>query len=93
MPSRHTGDIVATTGEYTTREGEKKKRYLTVGKEFTDDDGRRSLKLEALPVGPGWSGWLSIYPPKDHAARPAHAAPATARPAAPPVDDGDDIPF
>lgn len=23
-------------------------------------DGKRSLKVDALPVGPGWDGWLVI---------------------------------
>lgn len=61
--SQYTHDVTATIGEYTDNQtGEKKKRYLTVGKGFTDDQGRISLKLEAVPVGPEWSGWLSLYP-------------------------------
>ena len=66
MPaSTFTHEVLATVGEYTDGQGEKKKRYLKVGAAFTDDQGRISIKLEAVPVTPEWSGWLSLYPPKD----------------------------
>lgn len=69
--STYTHDIVATIGEYTTSNGEKRKRYLTCGKAFTDDQGRVSLKLEAIPCAPEWSGWLSLYPADKDRQRPA----------------------
>ena len=62
MASRYTHDIVATTGSYKDGTGKDKKRYTTVGKMFTDDTGRQSIKLDTIPVGPDWSGWFSIYP-------------------------------
>ena len=70
MASSLTHDVVATIGEYTNSNGEKKKRYLTVGKCFTDPEGRQSIKIDAIP-GPGGSGWLSLYPAKDREQRPA----------------------
>jgi hypothetical protein len=93
MASKPTHDIVATIGEYTNAAGEKKKRYVTCGKAFTDDEGRMSLKVDAMPVNPAWSGWLSLYaiereaPRQQPDPRPAASAPA--------ADDGedDDIPF
>lgn len=61
--AKATNKIVATIGTYKDRQtGEEKKRYLTVGKAFTDDQGRVSLKIDAMPVSPEWSGWLSLYP-------------------------------
>lgn len=61
--ARATNKIVATVGTYKDRQtGEEKKRYLTVGTAFTDDQGRISLKIDAMPVSPEWSGWLSLYP-------------------------------
>lgn len=61
--SKATNKIVATIGTYKDRQtGEEKKRYLTVGTAFTDDQGRISLKIDAMPVSPEWSGWLSLYP-------------------------------
>ncbi len=66
-----THDVVATIGEYTDKAtGQTKKRYLTCGKCFTDDQGRQSIKLDAVP-GPGWSGWLSLYPTEKQAPRQA----------------------
>ena len=98
MASKYTHDIVATTGEYTNNQGEKKKEYTNCGKAFTDDQGRVSLLMKTMPVGPSWSGWLSLYPAKDRdgqqapsprqsqqSSTPSHASSSD--------DDGDDIPF
>jgi hypothetical protein len=65
MASRKTHDAVATVGTYNDRNGNEKKRYVNVGSVFTDDDGRQSLKLDSVPVGPEWSGWVSFYEPKE----------------------------
>ena len=87
-------DAVATIGEYTTKAGEKKKRYLTVGSVFVDDTGRLSLKLDGLPVGPEWSGWISFYEPME---RPEQQDAPRRREAAKPVpvrgDEDEEIPF
>ncbi len=55
-------DVVAITGEYTNAQGEKKKRYVNCGAVFETEKGM-SLKLESLPVGGEWNGWLSLYEP------------------------------
>ena len=52
---------VVTTGTYTDREGNEKKRYLNVGVLFKYEDGGFALKLEALPVGNGWNGFVSFF--------------------------------
>lgn len=66
MSSKRTHDVVATVGKYKTRSGEEKKRYLNVGSAFTDEQGRVSILLNAVPTaGADWSGWLSLYPVKD----------------------------
>lgn len=65
MASKRTHDVSATIGEYTNGAGETKKRYITVGSAFTDESNRISIKLDAVPVNPEWSGWLSLYPVKD----------------------------
>ena len=109
MASKYTHDVVATTGEYTNREGEKKKNYTNVGKAFTDDQGRISIKMTSIPVGPEWSGWLSLYPAKEKGQgerppegirSPEYGKRETSQNGAPPPptdhvgnDDGDDIPF
>jgi hypothetical protein len=56
-------DAVATVGKYTDREGNEKKRYVTIGAIFEDDQGRMSMKLDAVPCSPDWSGWVSFYEP------------------------------
>ncbi len=95
MSSTYTHDAVATVGEYTNNAGEKKKRFVNVGKVFTDDQGRVSIKMETIPVGPAWSGWLSLYPRKDenqHQQR--QGGQRTAAPApVPAVEDEDHVPF
>lgn len=95
--ARITHDIVATLGEYTAADGTKKKRYHTCGKAFSDEQGRISLKLDAMPCSPEWSGWLSLYPidreqgaPRQ-ATQPRQQAPASSAP--PEEADDDDIPF
>ena len=61
-----THKIVATVGKYKDRQtGEERKRYLQCGVAFTDEQGRISLKIDAMPVSPEWSGFLSLYPLDD----------------------------
>ncbi len=101
MSTTYTHDVVATVGEYTNNQGEKKKRFVNVGKAFTDEQGRVSLKMETMPVVPEWSGWLSLYPRKDdnqHQQRQGGqrtAAPAPGKAAAVEAqqDEEDSIPF
>jgi len=103
--AKPTNKIVATVGTYKDRQtGEEKKRYMTVGTAFADDQGRISLKIDAIPVSPEWSGWLSLYPLDEDRQQPQRtasgarkfagdgrsAAPAKAQPAA---DEEDSIPF
>lgn len=57
---RRYATLLATIGEYETADGPVKRR-IPVGALYRDDaTGRMSLKLEAVPVVPGWSGWLSV---------------------------------
>jgi hypothetical protein len=57
-------DAVATIGEYKAASGEIKKRYMTLGSVFESDNGM-SLKLDAVPVGLEWNGWISFFVPKE----------------------------
>lgn len=58
-------DAVATIGKYKDRNGETRKRYINVGSVFETDKGQLSLKLDAVPVGQDWSGWVSFFEPKE----------------------------
>jgi hypothetical protein len=82
--------VVATVGKYTDANGQEKNRYVTVGRAFIREDKSVSIKVDSMPVGPEFSGWLNLYDLDEdrQGQAPARAAPAPA-PAA--VDD--DLPF
>ena len=72
---------------YSDRDGNEKKRYTNIGALFTREDGSMSVKLESIPVA--FSGWISLYVPKQKEERPQRNAQAQA-----PVDELDDtVPF
>lgn len=52
---------VAVTGTYTDRQGNEKKRYANVGTLFQYEDGGFALKIDSIPVGDGWNGFISFY--------------------------------
>ena len=58
MAVSKTQDITVITGEYV-KDGQTKKRYLTIGTLFTYDDGGTSIIMDAIPVG--WDGRASVY--------------------------------
>jgi len=58
---KKTHDLVATVGKHTDNQGNEKKRYHKCGSAFTDDQGRLSIKIDGVPVGNEWSGWISLY--------------------------------
>jgi len=78
---------VAVTGTYTDRNGSEKKRYTTIGTLFRYDDGNMSLKIDAVPVGQGWNGFVSFYDLEDRKTG-SETSTGTASP-----DLNDDIPF
>jgi hypothetical protein len=78
---------VAVTGTYTDRNGSEKKRYTTIGTLFRYDDGNLSLKIDAVPVGQGWNGFVSFY---DLEERKTGAETSTREPG---QDLNDEIPF
>lgn len=65
MPMKPYKRAVAVTGTYTDRHGAEKKRYVNVGTLFQYDDGGFALKLDTVPVGTGWNGFLSFYDIED----------------------------
>lgn len=101
MPSKKTHDVVATVGSYKDAQGAEKKRYVNCGSAFTDENGRVSIKLDTVPVSPEWSGWLSLYEPKEkeggHPQARQSQRTAQRQPNLPPADqqplEEDDIPF
>lgn len=61
MSMRRYGDVMASTGEFIDDQGKKAKRWLKVGVLMRDSSsGAISIKLDAIPIGPTWSGWLAV---------------------------------
>ena len=61
MTMRRFGDLMASVGEFKDSDGKKCKRWLKVGVMMRDDtSGAMSIKLDAVPVSPHWSGWLAV---------------------------------
>ena len=53
--------LVATTGKYTDATGQEKNRYVTICKAFQRSDGTVCLKIDSLPAGNEWNGWINLY--------------------------------
>ena len=90
MAMKRTHDAVYVE-KYTDRNGEEKKRYTNIGSLMTREDGSMTIKLEAIPVN--FTGWISLYEPKERDEKPAPARPAARKPA--PADDfeQESVPF
>ena len=81
--------VVATVGKYTDANGQEKNRYVTVGRAFIREDKSVSIKVDSMPVGPEFSGWLNLYDLDED--RPGQAPARAPAPAPAAVDD--DLPF
>ena len=78
--------VVASNGKYTDANGNEKNRYITVGKAFLRDDKSVTIKIDSMPVGSEFSGWLNLYDlDEDRQQKPVAQA------AAAPADS--DLPF
>lgn len=53
--------------------GKDKPRYQNVGIFMIKDDGKKSVKMNCIPVG-NWNGWLSIFPKRDKNDRPVQSS-------------------
>lgn len=82
MGMKQTYEAIAKIGTYKDKDGNDKGRYLKIGTVLTRDDGSMCLKLEAVPVGPGFTGWVDFRTPRprDGAQTPPAAAPTEAAP-------------
>lgn len=93
---KKTHNVVAVTGKYKDNHtGEEKNRYVIVGAAFTREDGSMAIKMETVPVGTGWNGWLNLYlpRPKDSSVTDAPQQQAGGQPQTQEPFKDDDIPF
>tara|TARA_Y100000310_G_scaffold83131_1_gene79808 strand:+ start:2760 stop:3014 length:255 start_codon:yes stop_codon:yes gene_type:complete len=75
---------VATVGKYTDNNGQEKTRYQRVGTLMKRDDGSVCLKLDCVPIGPEFTGWVNFYDIEEKQQQQASA---------PAQDLDDEIPF
>mgnify|MGYP006275817187 CR=1 FL=1 len=54
-------EVIASTGTYTNKQGEERKRWQKIGVVMQTSKGL-TLKLEAVPVN--WDGWATLAEPK-----------------------------
>lgn len=95
-----THDLAVKTGSYTDKNGEKRNRYINVGKVFRNDDGGEFFAINRTfnPAGvPNPDGKemvvISKFEIKDHGG--AHTPAPAPKPQPKPATEGDDgdIPF
>jgi hypothetical protein len=52
----------AVIGKYIDKQsGQEKSSYIRVGQLFQRDDGSLCMKMEAIPAGSAWNGWINFY--------------------------------
>ena len=87
-------DAIAVVGEYTTADGATKKRYSKLGSAFVNEKGETSVKLDSIPCGGSWDGWISLREPYDQD-KPARQSsePARGNRRGASADFESDIPF
>lgn len=56
---------VTAARKYTTRDGEEKKQWITIGEATDWSDGSRSMRLDMVPVGNWFDGRLYLFPRDD----------------------------
>lgn len=89
-------DLVVSTGEYKDRNGDTKKKWLTIGSMFQGDKGpflvlEPHINIGALPRGAKGSVVVNCYEPKSYDDKPA---PKIQKPASGGFEyPDDDIPF
>jgi hypothetical protein len=55
-------EVMASTGSYTDKNGQEKKRWVKCGVVMATKSGGLALKMETMPVG--GDGWFSLFEPK-----------------------------
>lgn len=82
--------LVGSAGTYTV-DGQEKTRWFPMGTMFQKDDGSLVVKLDGIPLGSDFNGWVNLFDfDEDRAQSGAAAQPA---PSASIADSKADIPF
>lgn len=57
-------EVIASTGTYTDKNGQEKKRWQKCGVVMETKNGGLALKLEVLPINS--EGWFTLTEPKEY---------------------------
>lgn len=69
-------EVMASTGSYTDKNGQEKKRWVKCGIVMSTKSGGLALKMETMPVGS--DGWFSLFEPKPRDEAPRKQAASVA---------------
>ena len=86
-------DCVVATGKYTGQDGQEKTRWMNVGAILQKDDGSAVLKLEAMPIGNDFEGWIQLFKPKPSQNAPQAAPQQSQGFVDDPIPDSLGVPF
>lgn len=76
------GSVTHIVKAVIKRPGADKPQYIAVGRATTDDQGRISVYLDALPRDTAqWTGWLNLFPYEEASHKPSSRS-------SPQFDDG-----
>ena len=79
-------DIKYAARDYQTSDGSRKTYWSQHGSMWIDDNGSVTIKLDSIPVGEKWTGYMKAFPTKPREQKTQYEGL--------PVDDFDkDIPF
>ena len=70
-------DVIAVVGEYTNAQGQTKKRFVKVGSAWDKGQQGISIKLDTIPAGNEWDGWLTARQPLERQAAPQARTPVS----------------
>lgn len=81
-------DIKYAAREYQTADGARKTYWSQHGSMWIDEHGSVTIKLDSIPVGEKWAGFLKAFPhkPREQQQQKTHYEGL-------PSDDFDDTPF
>ena len=65
MSSTKKYNLVAKVGEYE-KDGVTKSRWFTCGSVFENEQGHLSAKIDGMPTGSNWDGWLQLFESKSN---------------------------
>lgn len=80
-----THELIATNGEYTTKDGQVKTKFHKCGVAMLNKNGETSILIESMPIN--FNGWMTLKVPKPRDAQ----EPAKADGYQPQIDDPADF--